>query len=312
MNILFTGVTSFTGYWFADELIRNGHELHVTLQGSVDSYTGLKRFRLNKIAKSCRTLENTKFGDDNFIEQIHQNEFDLLCHHGAYVTDYKSDNFSVDSALRSNTNNIREVVSSLAETGCCNIVLTGSVFESDEGLGSENLRAFSPYGLSKSLTSTVFKYWTQKYNLKCKKFVIPNPFGPLEEFRFTSYLASCWLANKKAVVNTPNYIRDNIHVSLLAKEYYQTAIDDPFIEEFSVYGPSGYICSQGKFAEMMAREMRSRLRLPCELELGEQLEFKEPRVRINKDFPDPEKYGWEEHSAWDSLAKFYQSEFFLK
>ena len=60
------------------------------------------------------------------------------------------------------------------------------------------------------------------------KFVIPNPFGPLEEPRFTHYLAKKWFAKEVAIVNTPLYVRDNIHVSLLAKSYvhYVTSLVD--------------------------------------------------------------------------------------
>ena len=36
------------------------------------------------------------------------------------------------------------------------IGLTGSVFEPDEGEGSDDLRAVSAYGLSKGLTSEIF------------------------------------------------------------------------------------------------------------------------------------------------------------
>jgi hypothetical protein len=38
------------------------------------------------------------------------------------------------------------------------IVLTGSVFEADEGLGESPLRAFSPYGLSKTVTGQIFPF----------------------------------------------------------------------------------------------------------------------------------------------------------
>ena len=55
------------------------------------------------------------------------------------------------------------------------------------------------------------------------KFVIPNPFGPYEEPRFTAYLIKNWLAGATPNCSSPAYVRDNIHVSLLAKVYARFA-----------------------------------------------------------------------------------------
>lgn len=69
--------------------------------------------------------------------------------------------------------------------------------------------------------------------------------------------------------------------------------------------PSGYIESQGTFAQRVATEMRRRLDLKCELEIKTQTEFLEPRVRINTDDPDIKMLNWDESSAWDEMASFY-------
>ena len=99
------------------------------------------------------------------------------------------------------------------------VVLTGSVFEADEGAGDAPLRAFSPYGVSKGLTAHVASYWCSVLDIPLGKFVIPNPFGPFEEPRFCSFLIKTWREGKPAEVRTPDYVRDNIHVDLLAKVY---------------------------------------------------------------------------------------------
>jgi hypothetical protein len=56
----------------------------------------------------------------------------------------------------------------------------------------------------------------------------------------------------------------------------------------------------------MANEMRLRLGLSCAVELKEQIDFPEPRVRINTDIPDVDTFGWNERSAWDEMAHYYQ------
>ena len=186
------------------------------------------------------------------------------------------------------------------------MLLTGSVFEGGEGAGSEGLPAFSPYGVSKELTARVFAYYTRALQMGLGKFVIPNPFGPYEEPRFTAYLIRSWYEGKKATVNTPDYVRDNIHVSLLAKAYtdFAARLAAPGSQKLN---PSGYIESQGRFAQRVAEEMRWRLELPCELELKTQTEFTEPRIRVNTDPPDAQRLGWDEARAWDQIAEFYQS-----
>ena len=107
------------------------------------------------------------------------------------------------------------------------MLLSGSVFEGGEGAGSQGLPDFSPYGLSKSLTAQMFRYYCGTSGLSLGKFVIPNPFGPYEEPRYTAYLMKNWLAGGTPSCSSPAYVRDNIHVSLLAKAYARFAAESP-------------------------------------------------------------------------------------
>ena len=138
--------------------------------------------------------------------------------------------------------------------------------------------------------------------------MIPNPFGPFEEPRFTAYLMRCWFKDETAGVRTPAYVRDNIHVSLLARAYLRF-VDDAAPDVGSRHlGPSGYVESQGRFAERMADAMRERLGLACELDLAEQTAFDEPRVRINTDPADATELDWNESEAWDAFAAYYEAQ----
>jgi nucleoside-diphosphate-sugar epimerase len=138
------------------------------------------------------------------------------------------------------------------------------------------------------------------------KFVIPNPFGPWEDPRFISYLARTWSTGQVATVRTPDYIRDNIHVSLLSAAYVEFAEHLPHAAAFTKLNPSGYVESQGAFAERVAREMRSRTSWACDLECTKQIVFDEPMERMNTDPLDWRKLGWSESAAWDELAEFYE------
>lgn len=306
MKILFTGASSFTGYWFVKELSASGHDVTAVFTGSPDSYTGLRKLRINELLNVCRPVWSTPFGSDAFIHVIGRElNWDVLCHHAAYVTDYKSDNFNIMHAVNENTYNISTILTKLATRGLTKVVLTGSIFEQGEGIGEQPLRAFSPYGLSKGLTASVFQYWHYHLNIPLFKFVIPNPFGPFEEPRFTSYLMNTWAKRETAIVKTKDYIRDNIHVSLLAKIYsYYTELSPAGIS-FGKINPSGYPESQGAFTIRFANAIRERIKLPCHLAFEEQKNFTEPRIRINTDIIDSKTLGWCEQSAWDSIADYY-------
>lgn len=306
MRILFTGASSFTGYWFANELAEAGHDLVAIFQKSREAYQGVRAERVAAVVPLCRAVFECRFGDRRFLDVIvSEKRWDVLCHHAADVTDYKSPRFDVGRALENNTRNLSEVLTALEARACRKVVLTGSVFENDEGAGSADLPAFSPYGLSKGLTAQVFRYHASNAGMRLGKFVIPNPFGPFEDPRFSAYLIKTWQRGEVAVVKTPAYVRDNIHVSLLAKVYRQFVEGLPEAPGLERINPSGYVESQGDFAERLAREMRGRLQLPCLLELSEQTEFPEPRVRHNTDVPDARSLAWRESEAWDEIAAYY-------
>lgn len=309
MRILFTGASSFTGYWFVKELVEAGHEVVMTFQREAAEYDGIRRTRVELASKAGRPLFGCSFGDQRFMQLIEQEPvWDLLCHHAADVTNYKSPDFDVAAAFKNNTSNLRRVLVALSERGCRRVLLTGSVFEGGEGAGSEGLPAFSLYGLSKQLTAETFGYYARVYGLRLGKFVIPNPFGPYEEPRFTAYLMRTWSAGDTVVVKTPAYVRDNIHVSLLAKAYADFANSLPAEPGFQKLNPSGYVETQGAFAQRFAAEMAPRLGLACPLKFKRQTEFLEPRVRINTDPVTPTETEWSEQQAWDELAAYYREQ----
>lgn len=306
MKILFTGASSFTGYWFVRELAAAGHEVTAIFRKAGAEYTDVRAKRLHRLSGVCRPVHGVSFGTPEFLELIKAGGFDLLCHHAADVTNYKSPDFNAIEATAANTRNLAATLAAFKSAGGNAVLLTGSVFENDEGAGSEGLQAFSPYGLSKALTYQVFRYYAGAADLPLGKFVIPNPFGPYEEPRFTAYLIKTWASGKPASVQTPLYVRDNIHVSLLGKCYAKYAADLHSGRAPHRINPSGYVESQGAFTLRFAREMKPRLNLACEVELKDQTQFTEPRVRINTDQPDAKALVWDEAEAWDELADYYR------
>lgn len=305
MRILFTGASSFSGMWFIKELAKAGHEVSAVFQQT--TYSGIRKERVDEVLKYCTPYFGCTFGSEEFLEIISsQSSWDLLCHHAADVRNYKSPDFNAAAALENNTFQLNKVLLALKEKGCNRVLLTGSVFEPHEGQGSDDLRAVSPYGLSKGLTSEFFRYYTFMHQMKLGKCVIPNPFGPFEEARFTTYLAQNWLEGKKPKVAYPDYKRDNIHCSLLARAYVAFAerlSDDPGFEKLN---PSQYTETQGAFTARFGKELSKRWNIPCEVEICKQMDFFEPLERINTDSLDYASLNWNESESWDELAIYYQ------
>src|SRR5882672_9355262 len=217
MRILFTGASSFTGFHFVNALAAAGHQVICPLRGTIAAYHGIRRARVERLQPVARLVEGITFGAKAFLQLVHESgPLDLLCHHAADVANYKSPDFDPIRALENNTNARPAVLSTFKQASGKAVVLTGTLFEPDEGKGDQALNAFSPYGLSKGLTWQMFRYYCETARVPLGKFVLPNPFGPWEEPRFTSYLMTTWKSGKTAEVRTPSYVRDNCHVSLLA------------------------------------------------------------------------------------------------
>ncbi len=307
MKVLLTGASSFTGYWFAEALHAAGAHVVAPLRSAAASYAeGTRAERVRRLSRVAEIVAEAPFGSERFLEVAQGGGFDLLCHHAARVGDYRSPDFDIAGALAENTANLRSVLDALARNGLRGVVLTGSVFEQDEGAGEAPLAAFSPYGLSKGLTAAVVAHRCREAGVRFAKFVIPNPFGPLEEPRFCAYLVRTWRKGEAAKVNTPLYLRDNIHVSLLAKAYAKFAAETASQNGRTKLNPSGYVEAQGVFAERFAAAMRPRLGLSCRLELGQQTDFSEPMMRVNVDSAARYVGGWDEAAAWDEAADGYR------
>jgi nucleoside-diphosphate-sugar epimerase len=302
MNILFTGVSSFTGAWFAAKLAAAGHHVTATTRQQRGAYTDVRRVRLNYAAEAgVDFLECCAFGDRGFMDAL--TGTDVVCHHAAEVTNYKSLDFDVADAVRSNTRNVRQVIEQASQASVRGLIVTGTVSEQDEGLGDAPLRAFSPYALSKGISWQIFSFWAGMSKMPIGKFVIPNPFGPLEDERYCAYLVRTWAEGAVARVQTPDYVRDNIPVDRLAERYVE------FVEAFARQennaraAPSGYVESQGRFTERFARELGQRLNLAAKFELTNQTHFAEPIIRINA---EPALAGWDEAGFWDNCAEYYR------
>jgi nucleoside-diphosphate-sugar epimerase len=307
VRILLTGGSSFTGLWFARSLALAGHTVAAPLKGMASDYSGLRGERVAELRRVVEVVEGCPFGSASFLDLASTGSWDLLCHHAARTGDYRNPDFDVLGAVAENTHNVVDVLKAMSARGLVGVVLSGSVFEQDEGAGDAPLRAFSPYGLSKGLTWQVYRFLSQTMGFPLGKFVIPNPFGPFEEPRFCNYLVQSWFKGEVPTIRTPLYVRDNIHVDLMAAAYAAFVSEVPAQNGLIKLNPSFYVESQGAFASRFAEEMAPRLGIACPVTLLQQSEFGEPMVRINTDRVDGVALGWSEAAAWDAEAEFYKA-----
>lgn len=306
MKILFTGASSFTGFWFVNTLAERGHQVTCTYTAkSIEDYSGVRKKRIEILSKVSHPEFNILFGDEKFISLIQKQDFDILCHHAAFVQNYKEAGFNVADAVKHNTNNIYEVLKVLTERNCNTFIFTGSVFEGGEGKGSDSLPHFSPYGLSKSLSSQICQYYGSVFKMNYGKFVIPNPFGSYEDPRFTSYLMKNWLKHQTPEVSTPDYVRDNIPVTLLAL-YYNFFCEQVKEGKMKKISPSGIAGSQGHFTKLVSQEVAARLNFKCDFILKNQTDFREPMERINTDRVESIEKSFSPEKFWDSFVEYYR------
>jgi UDP-glucose 4-epimerase len=307
VRILLTGASSFTGYWFARALRKAGHEVVAPLRGRLRDYdVGPRAERVRRLQDHAILIEDCPFGGERFLEVAERWDFGVFCHHAALVGDYRNPDYDVAAAFIANTRCMPQILRRLGERGLIGVVFTGTFSEQRESIGTKPLRAFNPYSLAKGLTADAVEYWCGETGLSYGKFTLPNPFGPLEEARFCGYLVACWKANRIAQIRTPVYVRDNMHVDLLALSYAD------FVARLGETrglllrrNPSGYIESQGGFTARFAEAMRRRCVLACDFELIAQTEFSEPMVRVNYEPARPYFPAWDEEAAWDAIAEYY-------
>src|SRR5690348_12884069 len=117
MKILFTGASSFTGYWFVKELCAAGHDVTATFRQPASEYTDVRKSRVTGLAGACKATHGIGFGSEQFLDLVREGKFEVLCHHAADVTNYKSPDFNCVEALAANTKNLAPILAAFKEAG---------------------------------------------------------------------------------------------------------------------------------------------------------------------------------------------------
>lgn len=310
LSILFTGASSFTGYWFVRALALQGHRVVAPLRrtcGDYEALGGARAERVKLLAQYVAAVEDCPLGSTSFLQLCADEKFDLFCHHAAVVGDYKSAQFDVEAAVASNTHRLEEALMMLKTGGARAMLLTGSSFEAGMGEGTPPLDAFSPYAISKTRTAEIAAMLCQKLGLTFGRYIIPNVFGPLQEPRFYDHILQSWAKGETVTLTAPNLVRDHVPVDLLALFYVSYA--EQVVEGAAplLCLPSCYAEAMDKFAERLANEMRKRTDLACAFKQANKIQsfYAEPEKRINTMPARALTPKWREATFWDDLARYY-------
>jgi nucleoside-diphosphate-sugar epimerase len=306
IRVLLTGASSFTGSWFAGALAERGAEVVAPCRDALDAGDLDRRRRLARLAGRCRLVGGCPFGSEPFLEVIRSNgPFDLLCHHGAKAGDHRDAGLDPLMAAARQSHGIERVLDALAAGDRCRaVLLTGTVFEADEGGGDPPLRAIGAYGLAKTLTWQIFRHHAEARGLALSKFVIANPIGPLEKPGLCRSLARAWLAGGTPELRRPHLVRDQLMVEPLAEAYADVALRLAAAPEGLKVTPSQFAERLDRFAHRLAAALGPRLGVPCRFVCAEPPEpSDEPRVRCGVDPLAKLVPAFDVEAAWDAHAR---------
>lgn len=305
-RVLFTGASSFTGTWFVTALAGAGAEVVAACRGPLGAGDADRRRRLARLEGFCRLVGECPFGSEPFLDLLRrQAPFDLLCHHGAKTGDHRDLALDPLAAAAAHGRELERVLDAAQAAGCRAVLLTGTVFEADEGRGDPPLRAIGAYGLAKTLTWHIFRHHAEARGLPLAKFVVAHPFGPLEQPGLCRSLARAWLAGETPVLRRPHLARDQILVEGLAEAYAAFAMSLALRPRGERVVPSQFPERLDRFVRRLAEELGRRLRVPCRHACADPPDpSDEPEVRCGLDPLERLLPGFDAEAAWDRYARF--------
>ncbi len=283
MRVLLTGISSFTGAWFARALAAAGAEVLAVPRRDPSLWERERRARLALLPPTVRLLPPASFGTARFLEHLRRfAPLDLLALHGAEARDHRSPDFDVEAAVAANTRNLEAVLEAAANVGVRAVLVTGSLFEAGEGTGEEPLRAFNAYGLSKTRTWQRIAAATQRAGLAVGKFVVGHPTGPFDKPGLVRTFTEAWLRGGTPRLRRPQLVRDLQPVDRLAAAYAAFAFDLAG-RRGGIHRlvPRGWAGSLEELMERLAAGLRPHLRRPCRFTVADPPEqADEPLCRI--------------------------------
>lgn len=276
MKILFLGSSSFTGFHFVNNLSKKKNNKIVCLfTKKKNDYQSIRYRRISALSKkkNIKLIYKIKFGDSKFIKLV-KKKFDVICLHHAETKNYNDDKkFKFKKSINKNIQNINKVFQNLDKKTL--IVISNTIFQK---IQSKKYSAVNNYGKSKSITYEKLKKACTKFNLRFKSIYITNPWGIYEEKKLNYYLIKSWINGEEAIVKFPNYIRDNIFIEKLSKQYIKLLNSK---SKKIDYFPSGYCSTNEEFIKALKKKFEKFFKTNAYVKFIYNLKHEQPIIRIN-------------------------------
>lgn len=218
-TVIMSGVSSFTGYWFAKELKEAGVETIGTLTREINEYTGLERARIELLqARGVVIRDQLPTQSKKYLELLDSFDRPTLALHGAPTAATKNADY---------VRTISEIYATIPELFFELKQKKGSVIVTESAYQYLNKSVSRDYGIAKAVLSEIYTGYAEKLGLDISRFVIGNPFGPLQGGRLASYIMECLSKQHKVELKKPDDIQNNQLIFPLAREYSALAQSNP-------------------------------------------------------------------------------------
>lgn len=232
MKILFTGSSSFTGYYFLKELNKNKIESFAIFSKKKKTYKkNYQRDILNNKMKYIKPISNVSFGSKKYTNIIKTKKINILCFHH-FIVGNLNNKYNFNSNLKKLLKNIETVVKELSKNKNSSIIYTSSVYQKI----SSNLRYLNDksrvnYGYTKLILSQILRYMCKKYKVKFVNFELQNPIGKFEKKNsLPYYIASSFFKKKNIKLDNPERIFKYQFIEIISKDYVKTLKIKKFVK----------------------------------------------------------------------------------
>ncbi len=250
-KIIITGVSSFIGFHLAKFFSRN-YKVYGTLSMKFNNYNDINKLRLNSIVGNVTFIEDFNLMNHNDIKKTISNiKPDYFIHHAGWSKLYSSFDYDLDKGFNTNVIPLSFLFSSLKESNCKGIILTGSSAEYSDGeipdLETDICYPSMPYGFVKLSQSIYAKQLSNQYNLPTRLARVYIPFGPFDSpNKLLPYVINNLYNDRPSKLSSCTQIRDFIYIDELVK-IYEFLLLDLTNQNFEIYN-----CASGKPLQLIS------------------------------------------------------------
>ena len=227
MRVLFTGSSSFTGYYFLKEINKQKIKTFAIFSRNISSYKkNYQKEILKSELKYIKPRLNIKFGSPKYLKLIQNEKIDTICFHHFIVGNLdKEYKFRVN--LKKILKNLEEVIYYLSLNGKTTILYTSSVYQRISAKNSYiNDQSRINYGFTKQILFQILKYFCKKNKINLIDFELQNPIGQFEkENSLPFYIASSFFEKSKINLNHPSRIFKYQFIDKISKDYVKVLIN---------------------------------------------------------------------------------------